>query len=150
MANDKTLRAAREYLSWAVKTESELRKEGLWTVVSAGAPPATPVGSASVTTLTVPLRDTFDERDSRALGLIRCRLSTRLITKYDAYKTSKALWDALKVDFSTTNKTELAFAALNSLHQVRLSLPGVQRMCPSPRWRNTSIALPACSTLSTS
>ncbi|KAF7334008.1 Retrovirus-related Pol polyprotein from transposon TNT 1-94 [Mycena venus] len=73
--------------------------------------------------MTVPLRNMFVERDSRALGFIRTRLSPRLVTKYTSYMASKALWDALKTDFSTTNKTELAFAALTSLHTVKLCRP---------------------------
>jgi hypothetical protein len=35
----------------------------------------------------------------------------------------KVLWDVLKNNFSTTNKTELAFAALTSLHEVKLRPP---------------------------
>jgi hypothetical protein len=125
------LRSTREYLAWAIDVESELRKEGLWTVVSAGPPPVAttgsassgPTGSSGSVSVSIPLRDTFEERDSRALGLIRTHLARRLVTKYASYSSSKGLWDALKKDFSTDNKVELAFHTLNALHSIKLHLP---------------------------
>ncbi|KAF7333176.1 hypothetical protein MVEN_02383400 [Mycena venus] len=120
------LRSTREYLAWAIDVESELRKEGLWTVVSAGSPPVATTASVSSggsVSVSIPLRDTFEERDSRALGLIRTHLARRLVTKYASYSSSKGLWDALKKDFSTDNKVELAFHTLNALHSIKLHLP---------------------------
>ncbi|KAF7364587.1 hypothetical protein MVEN_00327700 [Mycena venus] len=118
--------STREYLAWAIDVESELRKEGLWTVVSAGSPPVATTASVSSggsVSVSIPLRDTFEERDSRALGLIRTHLARRLVTKYASYSSSKGLWDALKKDFSTDNKVELAFHTLNALHSIKLHLP---------------------------
>jgi hypothetical protein len=72
--------------------------------------------------VSIPLCDTFEERDSRALGLIRTHLACRLVTKYASYSSSKGLWDALKKDFFTDNKVELAFHTLNALHGIKLHL----------------------------
>ncbi|KAK7029264.1 hypothetical protein R3P38DRAFT_2775830 [Favolaschia claudopus] len=84
------------------KYEGELRKEGLWLVVEKGDTTASAASgsSASLVTITVPLRDTFAERDSRAL----------------------ALWEALKKEYSQAKKTEIAFALLQQLLWRKLRL----------------------------
>ncbi|KAK7002506.1 hypothetical protein R3P38DRAFT_3215694 [Favolaschia claudopus] len=103
---DLLLRSARDWNAWESYTEGELRKEGLWLVVEKGDTTASAASgsSASLVTITVPLRDTFAERDSRALGLIR------------------ALWEALKKEYSQANKTEIAFALLQQLLRRKLRL----------------------------
>lgn len=122
-ADKPLLRGANDYLDWAVTVESALRAEGLWNVVANGAPTFAGAASTSSATVSVPLRDTFTERDSRAIGYIRQRLSHRLVTKYKSFPSSKGLWDALKDAYAAANNADLAFALLKSLHTITLPAP---------------------------
>ncbi|KAJ7215801.1 hypothetical protein GGX14DRAFT_391484 [Mycena pura] len=124
--NDKPriLRTARDWLPWESATESDLRKEGLWIVVHSGQTSAAGSSASTGTTTTVPLRDTFDLKNCLVNG------------KFKSYATSKALWGALKAEYSKANNTELAYkasSALMSLFRLKLPLPeGAEKRGTTP------------------
>src|ERR1700712_2071621 len=96
--DDEKLKGGADFWDWQPRVRAELRESGSWTVVAEGEPPP-PAGISAFSSMTL-LRDTFKERDSKALGYIQVRLSPRLRRRFEKYTTSKELWDALEKEFS--------------------------------------------------
>ncbi|KAJ7120647.1 hypothetical protein C8R46DRAFT_1256644 [Mycena filopes] len=130
-----TLSTAADWTSFRVQAQSELRREGVFTLLEPiiTAPSAADALAAAIANIPLPstpgstsavgiaFKDTPPERNSRALGIITKYLSTELALEHLDESNAGVLWAKLRKRFEEENAADTAMGVLTSLFATKLA-----------------------------